>query len=313
MKILMFGRGVISSMYGHTLECAGHTVEYYVRPGRAAECAPGLPVKILDARTKFAGVPVEGIWHFRLREDLPLNHDYDLIIVSLPHYRYDEAFKFLSARAGRATILVFGNFWTDPRVAAAGLPTEQLVWGFPSAGGGINRHGLLKGAFLRTVQFGTFQTAPTQRDLEVRNLFRECGFDVAEHHDFLGWLWIHFAIGAGLQAEVLKAGSFENLLLSGAHRKSAILNARELLPLVRARGVHIRLTDPQAALFRLPLGLGSMLFAMSLKLSRPMRAMIEGITANEEHRRTCRDVLAEARRLGVSVPRLERAESLFQA
>jgi len=40
MKILMFGRGVISVIYGWALEKAGHTVEFYVRPGRAAQYGP---------------------------------------------------------------------------------------------------------------------------------------------------------------------------------------------------------------------------------------------------------------------------------
>ena len=58
MKILMFGRGVISTLYGHALEMSGHSVEFYVRPGRITEYGPRLSVNILDARTKFSGVPV---------------------------------------------------------------------------------------------------------------------------------------------------------------------------------------------------------------------------------------------------------------
>ena len=32
MKILVFGRGVIATVYGWALERAGHDVEFYVRP-----------------------------------------------------------------------------------------------------------------------------------------------------------------------------------------------------------------------------------------------------------------------------------------
>ena len=35
MRILMFGRGVIATIYGRVLHAAGHDVEFYVRPGRA--------------------------------------------------------------------------------------------------------------------------------------------------------------------------------------------------------------------------------------------------------------------------------------
>lgn len=37
MRILMFGRGTVATIYGRVLHEAGHHVEFYVRPGRAAE------------------------------------------------------------------------------------------------------------------------------------------------------------------------------------------------------------------------------------------------------------------------------------
>ena len=79
MKILIFGRGVIGTLYGWALEKAGHSVEFYVRPGRAAEYGSVLPLKFYDARTKLNGELVEENWAIRMREDLPADHDYELI------------------------------------------------------------------------------------------------------------------------------------------------------------------------------------------------------------------------------------------
>jgi 2-dehydropantoate 2-reductase len=45
----------------------------------------------------------------------------------------------------------------------------------------------------------------------------------------------------------------------------------------------------------------------------PMRTVMEAHANPEELRAVCRDTLAEARRLGVSVPRLEAAERYFTA
>jgi len=45
----------------------------------------------------------------------------------------------------------------------------------------------------------------------------------------------------------------------------------------------------------------------------PMRTVMESHANPEELRAVCRDTLTEARRLGVSVPRLEAAESYFTA
>ena len=68
MKILMFGRGVISAQYGWAFEKAGHTVEFYVRPGRLATVGNTLALHLLDARTKTKGVLVDERWKVQLRE-----------------------------------------------------------------------------------------------------------------------------------------------------------------------------------------------------------------------------------------------------
>jgi len=47
------------------------------------------------------------------------------------------------------------------------------------------------------------------------------------------------------------------------------------------------------------------------KLLRPVRVLLDSHSNMEELRSTCRDVLAESRRLGVKLPRLEAASSLF--
>lgn len=59
MKILMFGRGVISSQYGWALEKAGHSIEFYVRPGRTEQYGNSVALNILDGRVGFRGKPVK--------------------------------------------------------------------------------------------------------------------------------------------------------------------------------------------------------------------------------------------------------------
>jgi hypothetical protein len=83
MKILMFGRGVISTQYAWAFEKAGHTVDFYVRPGRKAELGNSISLNIADARKNIRGNIVQQNWEVNLIEDLPLNHNYDLIFVRL--------------------------------------------------------------------------------------------------------------------------------------------------------------------------------------------------------------------------------------
>lgn len=145
MKILMFGRGVIATIYGWALRQAGHDVEFYVRPGRAATYGDAVDLDLFDTRRRVWGQRVAEKWPVRYREALEPDHDVDLIVLSVPHHRLAEATAFLSPRVGQATVLIFGNLWTEPLAAIGALPADQIAWGFPQAGGGFGADGVLHG------------------------------------------------------------------------------------------------------------------------------------------------------------------------
>ena len=73
MKILIFGRGVISTQYAWAFEKAGHQVEFYVRPGRKNELGETVSLNLLDARKKMRGVTVKENWKISMIEDLMPN------------------------------------------------------------------------------------------------------------------------------------------------------------------------------------------------------------------------------------------------
>jgi 2-dehydropantoate 2-reductase len=246
-----------------------------------------------------------------MREDLPAGHDYDLILVSVQHYDFEEVSAFLGPRAGKATVLVFNNLWAEPQRAASRLPAGQLAWGFPRAGGGFGSDHVLRGALFDKVCFGTFLADPSPRELAVRELFTRAGFIIVEQRDFRSWLFVHFAFDCAMETEGLKAGSMALAFASGRHRRDAILNMRELVPLLAARSVDLKGQASSLAPFRLPTWLLGPIMGLVPRLLGPVRVMLDSHSNTEELRSTCRDVLAEARRLGVELPRLEAASSLF--
>ena len=147
---------------------------------------------------------------------------------------------FLAPRVGRATVLVFNNLWAEPAAAVEDLPADQVAWGFPGAGGGFGDDGVLRGALLPLVFFGTLGGPPTERERAVRTVFRQAGFRIRETTDFRGWLSIHFLQNAGLHTQSLRLGSLAALAGSRRAVREAILATRELLPLAEARGVDLR-------------------------------------------------------------------------
>jgi len=308
----MFGRGVIATMYGWALERAGHEIEFYVRPGRAAAYGDAVDLDLLDSRRRIRGERVSERWPVRYRESLEPDHDFDLIVLSVQHYSFAEAAAFLGLRLGRATVLIFNNLWVEPAVAAEPFPAGQVAWGFPGSGGGVGDDGVLRGALLPTVFFGTLDGPPTERERAVREAFRQAGFRFREQPDFRGWLFLHFIQNAGIHTQSLKLGSLGKLAGAPGKVREAVLATRELLPLVEARGVDLRRHRGNVLPVRLPAWLTAPPLAWLLGHFPPVRLLLDVHANPEELRAVCRDTLADARRLGVTVPRLAAAEPYFQ-
>ena len=307
MKILMFGRGVIATIYGWALEQAGHDVEFYVRPGRAAAYGGVVDLDLLDARRNLRGQQILEKWPVRYRETLEPDHAFDLIVLSVSHHRLAAAADFLAPRVGRATVLIFGNVWAEPLAAISPLPPAVAAWGFPQAGGGFDEQGVLRGVLLPSVLFGTIQQQPSKQALDVRQVFREAGLRVREQPDFRGWLLIHFAANAGMHSQGLKAGSLSNLVGSSSRFREALLTTRELLPLLEARGVDLRRHRRSTLMFRAPARVTAAAVAWATVHIPAAGRSLQAQTAidAEEPRAICRDTLSEAHRLGITVPRLE--------
>lgn len=245
-----------------------------------------------------------------MKEDVPENHDYDLIFLSVKHTQFREAANFLSSRVGNATILIFNNFWKEPLDETSQLPQDQLVWGFPAAGGEFNSGGVLNGAFLKRVTFGTFKTELSERDIMVRNLFKESGFDIIEHRDFRSYLLTHFAVNAGMHTQSLKVGSVSDAVTINKNWKESVLNVKELIPVLHARGVNTK-NSQELVITKIPWWIN--ITKLLIKISPPIRLIMTSITNpdTEEIKSFGRDVLTEARRLKVKVPRLEASENHF--
>jgi 2-dehydropantoate 2-reductase len=313
VKILMFGRGAIATLYGWALEKAGHEVEFYVRPGRAAEYGDSIHLDLLDARRRVRGERVIEQWPVTYRETLDADDGFDLIVVSVSHEKLPEALSFLAPRLGLAKILIFGNVWVDPLELVRGLPTDQVAWGFPQGGGAFPDDGVLWAGLLPTVIFGTFASPPTAAEQSVRQAFRQAGFKIQEKTDFRSWLWIHFIVDAGLHSQGVRLGSLSNLVGSRADNREAFLAGRELIPVLEARGVDLRRNRAALMLLRAPAWLTSSGLAWATKHTAigHLAFAAHSNADAEEPRAICRDALAEARRLNIAAPRLAAAERYF--
>lgn len=306
MKILMFGRGVVSTLYGWAFANAGHEVEYFVRPARVKQYGETVDIEIYDARSNRAQKKVVEVLPTKLITTLDDDHDFDLIIVSVSHHSFAAVAQYLAPRLGNATLLIFNNLWDEPLKAASDFPSDQVVWGFPQAGGGFP-NGKLRGLLMGKVMFGSFNQSLNIREIDTKKLFEQVGFKVSEQADMGGWLLVHFIINGGMHVEQILAGSAAAVFEHAKHRKNVILNSRELLPLLEARGVDFKLQRSEIALIKLPAWVGSGLLWASWKFYKPLRVMLESHTNPQDGLTTCEVLLDYAKEQNIETPRLERA------
>ena len=308
MRILMFGRGVIATIYGQAFHRAGHDVEFYVRPGRAAEYGDEVRTELIDGRRARLGRRTTGTFGTRLRESVEPDDGFDLIVLSVAHHRLREGAAYLAPRVGEATVLVFGNVWEEPLAAVAPLPADRLVFGFPQAGGGFGDDGVLHGALLRSVVLGTAAALPSRRELDVRAPFQSAGFAIREQQDMRGWLWLHFAADAGMFAQALRSGGLANMIGDRRALREAFLTGRELLPVLTKRGVDLRRHRSATLLYRMP-RLTATAAAWATDHFSIARASLAAHTDPNaaEPRAVLEDALRTAREFDIATPRLDQS------
>lgn len=307
MRILMIGRGVISTLYGRVLHAAGHDVEFYVRAGRALEYGDEVQLDWIDGRRRPFGRRIRETFHTSLHESIDRDHGFELIVLSVGHHHLAEAAAFLAPQLGAATVLVFGNVWEEPLAAVAPLPADQVVFGFPQAGGGFGDDGALSGALLSSVIIGTSDATPTKREREVLTAFRQAGLSIRQEEDMRGWLWLHFIADAGMFDQAIRSGSLANMVGDRRAFRDAFLTTRELLPVLTARGVDLRRHRTALLPFRLP-GLTTAAIGWATRAIPIARRSLAAHTDPHatEARAVLQDTLRETRRLGIPTPRLER-------
>lgn len=309
----MFGRGVISTQYAWAFEKAGHNVTFYVRQGRKAEFGPTVALHIFDARKKISGVKVQENWAITMIEDFKADHDYDLIFVSVQHYHIKKVVDFLADRIGKATVLFFNNFWEEPQEATAQLPDNQLVWGFPQAGGGFDEKGVLNGVINDSVLIGTFGTEQTARGLSAINLFKSAGFKIKAIKDFRTYLFSHFVFNAAMHLETLKLShglASLNDLKTTRFWRNVIQNGNDLLPILEARQVDFK-SSAELKLFRLPPWVMSVVMRGVLKFLPPIKQIFTGHSNTDELKSYCQDVLKTAHAMQISLPKYEANQAIF--
>jgi 2-dehydropantoate 2-reductase len=200
MRVLVFGAGVIGSVYAAMLHAAGHEVVVLGRGSRlAAIRQDGLVLE-------------DAVTHGRITakvaviDELTADDPYDLVLVPVQFEQLTSTFSSLAGSRRTPHLLFFGN---NPRgaeriVAALGRPRVML--GFPGAGGQYGE-GVIRYLIIRQQQttLGELDGVETERVKRFAGVLRESGFSVALSRDIESWLKTHAAFVSLVAAAVYAA------------------------------------------------------------------------------------------------------------
>ncbi|MEK4518113.1 2-dehydropantoate 2-reductase N-terminal domain-containing protein [Paenibacillus sp. FSL H8-0122] len=299
MRILFFGRGVISTQYAWAFEQAGHTVEFYVRKGRKETLGSSIELEMWDARK--GKQLIQESWNVKLHEEIRPN--YDLIIVSVNTEQLPAATQLISTTAGSTPVLIFNNLWQDLNSSISPLSMDNVVFGFPGGGGGIEdnrlRGGFLKMLFLEQPRAGT---EPINN--LVKALFESAHFKINWIKDMQSWLWNHFAMNAAMETEVLRRGSFPAILDHSDSFANVGRNMREIIPVLKARGAKMDMIT--LLLTKTPPALLGILFNKVIFAKGSLARLFMEYN-NSKAGFAILEVVREAKRLGIALPRLTAA------
>ncbi|HEY4867404.1 MAG TPA: 2-dehydropantoate 2-reductase N-terminal domain-containing protein [Candidatus Dormibacteraeota bacterium] len=187
MRVLVFGAGVIGSVYGGKLLQSGHEVVMLARGGRLAELRDqGL---ILDD----AELGHRTVLPVRTADSLAREDRYDLVLVPLRRDHLAAALPQLRAANDKATVLFFGNTAGLSHELSAALGA-RAAFGFPAAGG-IQEGAVTRFVLIRQqrTMLGELDGTTSSRIQRLRALFNEAGFSAAITRNMEGWLTAHAA------------------------------------------------------------------------------------------------------------------------
>ena len=193
MRILVYGAGVIGSIYAARLHLGGHSTSILARGGRLAAIRErGIELEASGSgRRLVARVPTV--------EDLSPEDTYDIVVVALAKHQLEAVLPALGANQHAPNVVFLGNNAAGPEPLQLAVGTDRVRLGFPNVGGYFD------GTVVRFageggphdalgITLGEAQGRPTPRLHTVARAFREAGIRVALEPHMDAWLKGHAAL-----------------------------------------------------------------------------------------------------------------------
>jgi 2-dehydropantoate 2-reductase len=234
MKIMLYGAGVIGSLYAARLHQGGHRVTLLARGQRLADIRR-YGVVIEDVLSG-----ARSIVQVATTERLQPDDQYDLIIVTVRRDQLSSVMSTLTANQQTPTVLFMLN---NPLGSAALIEAfgERMMLGFPGAGGTRDGH-IIRFAMIpqQPTTLGEMSGRHTPRLNQIAASFRASGLKTRVSHDMDAWLKAHaFFVTAISGAIYLANEECKRLSKDTAALRQMVTGVREGFGAVRALGLNV--------------------------------------------------------------------------
>ncbi len=190
MKILIYGAGVMGSLYAARLTESGQDISILARGKRlAAIREQGIVLEDVSS-----GEPTTT--RVNVVTQLEPEDAYDLVVVMMPKHHLSEILPILAANRHTPNILFMMNNACGPAEMIDALGRERVLLGFPGAGGiwrdHVIRYKIVSGRQQPTT-IGELDGGTTPRLEQIAAVFKGAGFPVAICPQMDAWLKTHVA------------------------------------------------------------------------------------------------------------------------
>ncbi len=232
MKILVFGAGVLGSLYAARLQDAGHNVTVVARGKRYEDVKKhGIILEYFDSKEQTSTA-------VKVLDSMPVGEYYDFCLVPVQKIQLESALEALAANRKIPTFLFMVNNAEGPQAMIDALGRDRVVLGFANAGG--ERDGPLVRLMMvkrKGITVGELDGEISQRLEAIADAFRAAGIKVEFSRNIDAWLRYHVALVGPLASAMYMAGSsnYELARKPGIIRKG-LRAVREAFQVLRANG-----------------------------------------------------------------------------
>jgi 2-dehydropantoate 2-reductase len=201
MKLLVYGAGVLGTLYAARLQDSGNNVSILARGERLNGIrANGLVLEDILTNRKT-------ITHVNVVERLAPVDSYDFIIVLMRKNQVSAILPTLAANSNTRNIIFMHNNAAGFGETIESVSRERVLVGFPGAGGtlegNIVHYGLIP---QQRTMLGELDGRITPRVQQIAATFREAGFPVSISRKIDAWLKTHVAFVTSIAGALYLAG-----------------------------------------------------------------------------------------------------------